>query len=49
MPINTLLSDNRIQLTEAQKRAAQYIMDHYEESILLTASMLAQKAAKEIT
>ena len=44
MPINTLLADNRIQLTEAQKRAAQYIMDHYEESIFLTASKLAKKA-----
>ncbi len=44
MPINTLLADNRIQLTEAQKRAAQYIMDHYEESIFLTASKLAEKA-----
>jgi DNA-binding MurR/RpiR family transcriptional regulator len=44
MPINTLLSDKRIRLTEAQKRAAQYIMDHYEESIFLTASKLAIKA-----
>lgn len=44
MPINTLLSDKRIQLTGAQKRAAQYIMDHYEESIFLTASKLAKKA-----
>lgn len=44
MPINTLLSDNRIQLTEAQKRAAKYIMDHYDESIFLTASKLAKKA-----
>ena len=44
MPINTLLSDNRIQLTGAQKRAAQYIMEHYEESIFLTASKLAKKA-----
>ncbi len=44
MPINTLLSDNRIQLTEAQKRAVKYIMDHYDESIFLTASKLAKKA-----
>jgi DNA-binding MurR/RpiR family transcriptional regulator len=44
MPINTLLADNRIELTDAQRRAAQYIMDHYEESIFLTASKLAQKA-----
>ncbi|MDP3284041.1 MAG: MurR/RpiR family transcriptional regulator [Desulfobacterales bacterium] len=44
MPINTLISDKRIRLTGAQKRAAQYIMDHYEESIFLTASKLAKKA-----
>jgi DNA-binding MurR/RpiR family transcriptional regulator len=44
MPINTLLADNRIELTDAQRRAAQYIMDHYEESIFLTASKLAKKA-----
>ena len=44
MPINALLSDNRIQLTEAQKRAVKYIMDHYDESIFLTASKLAKKA-----
>ncbi len=44
MPISTLLANNRIQLTEAQKRAARYIMDHYEESIFLTASKLAEKA-----
>ena len=44
MPINAILAENRIQLTEAQKRAVQYIMDHYEESIFLTASKLARKA-----
>jgi DNA-binding MurR/RpiR family transcriptional regulator len=44
MPIKALLADKQIQLTEAQKRAAQYIMDHYEESIFLTASKLARKA-----
>lgn len=44
MSINNLLADNKIQLTEAQKQAAQYIMDHYEESIFLTASKLAKKA-----
>ena len=44
MPINTLISDNGIQLTSAQKRAAKYIMDHYDESIFLTASKLAKKA-----
>jgi DNA-binding MurR/RpiR family transcriptional regulator len=44
MSINDLLSDNKIQLTAAQKQAVQYIMDHYEESIFLTASKLAKKA-----
>jgi DNA-binding MurR/RpiR family transcriptional regulator len=44
MPLSALLTNNRIQLTEAQKRAAQYIIDHYEESIFLTASKLAKKA-----
>ncbi len=44
MSINALLADKQIQLTDAQKRAAQYIMDHYEESIFLTASKLARKA-----
>jgi DNA-binding MurR/RpiR family transcriptional regulator len=43
MPLSALLTNNRIQLTEAQKRAAQYIIDHYEESIFLTASKLAKK------
>lgn len=45
MPLKAILADNRIQLTQAQKRVAQHIMDHYEESIFLTASKLAQKAA----
>jgi DNA-binding MurR/RpiR family transcriptional regulator len=44
MSINSLLADNKIQLTEAQKQAVQYIVDHYEESIFLTASKLAKKA-----
>ncbi|MCE5280484.1 MAG: MurR/RpiR family transcriptional regulator [Deltaproteobacteria bacterium] len=44
MPIQTILSEKRIHLTDAQRRAAQYIMDHYEEAIFLTASKLAQKA-----
>jgi DNA-binding MurR/RpiR family transcriptional regulator len=44
MPIKKLLTDKRIQLTDAQKRAAHYIMDHYEESIFLTAAKLARKA-----
>jgi DNA-binding MurR/RpiR family transcriptional regulator len=45
MQIQTILAEKSIQLTEAQKQAAQYIMDHYEESIFLTASKLAQKAS----
>ncbi len=44
MPIKSLLADKRIELTAAQRRAAQYIMDHYEESIFLTAAKLAHKA-----
>lgn len=44
MPIQTILADKQIQLTDAQRRAAQYIMDHYEEAIFLTASKLAKKA-----
>ncbi len=44
MTIHNLLAENKIQLTGAQKQAAQYIMDHYEESIFLTASKLAKKA-----
>jgi DNA-binding MurR/RpiR family transcriptional regulator len=44
MSINNILANDRIQLTEAQKRAVQYLMDHYEESIFLTASKLAKKA-----
>ncbi len=44
MPIQTILAEKRIHLTDAQRRAAQYIMDHYEEAIFLTASKLAKKA-----
>ncbi|MBA4422289.1 MAG: N-acetylmannosamine kinase [Syntrophus sp. (in: bacteria)] len=43
MPIPTLLADRQIKLTDAQRRAAQYIMDHYDEAIFLTASKLAGK------
>ena len=41
MPILTLIAEKQIQLTESQRRAAQYIMDHYDEAIFLTASKLA--------
>ncbi len=44
MPIQNILAEKRIHLTDAQRRAAQYIMDHYEEAIFLTASKLAKKA-----
>lgn len=41
MPILTLIAEKQIKLTESQRRAAQYIMDHYDEAIFLTASKLA--------
>ena len=44
MPIQALLAEKSLQLTDAQTQAAKYIMDHYEESIFLTAAKLAQKA-----
>ena len=44
MPIQNLLADKRILLTDAQEKAARYIMEHYEESIFLTAAKLAHKA-----
>jgi DNA-binding MurR/RpiR family transcriptional regulator len=44
MPIPTILADRQIPLTVAQRRAAQYIMDHYDEAIFLTASKLAGQA-----
>ena len=43
MPIPTLIADKQIQLTASQSRAAQYIMDHYDEAIFLTASKLARQ------
>jgi DNA-binding MurR/RpiR family transcriptional regulator len=43
MPIRTLIADRQIQLTASQSRAAQYIMDHYDEAIFLTASKLARQ------
>jgi DNA-binding MurR/RpiR family transcriptional regulator len=43
MLIQTLLSDREIKLTDAQRRAAQYIMDHYDEAIFITASKLARQ------
>jgi DNA-binding MurR/RpiR family transcriptional regulator len=44
MQIQTILAEKSIQLTKAQKQVTQYIMDHYEESIFLTAAKLAKKA-----
>jgi len=44
MPLSTLLFNSRSRITEAQKRVAQYLMDHYEEAIFLTGSKLAKKA-----
>jgi len=43
MPIPALIAAKRLQLTDSQSRAAQYIMDHYDEAIFLTASKLAAK------
>ncbi|MFH2075098.1 MAG: MurR/RpiR family transcriptional regulator [Pseudomonadota bacterium] len=43
MPIPTLIANKRLRLTASQSRAAQYIMDHYDEAIFLTASKLAGK------
>lgn len=43
MSIATILSNRRIKLTDAQRRTVQYMTDHYEESIFLTASKLAKK------
>ena len=43
MPLQELLVDNSVRLTPSQRRIMQYIMDHYEEAIFLTASELAQR------
>ena len=42
MPFQALLVDNRAHLTPAQRRIIQYIIEHYEEAIFLTASQLAE-------
>ena len=42
MPFQELLVGNRAHLTPAQRRILQYIIEHYEEAIFLTASQLAQ-------
>ena len=44
MPFRELLVDSKIRLTPAQRRIMQYIVDHYDEAIFLTASQLAGKA-----
>lgn len=43
MPIPTLIADKQIQMTSSQSRAAQYITDHYDEAIFMTASKLARQ------
>ncbi len=43
MPIPILIAKKQIQLTESQGRIAQYITDHYDEAIFLTASKLARQ------
>lgn len=45
MPLEELLLEKKIQLTAAQKRVVNFIIDHYEEAIFLTISRLARKAA----
>jgi DNA-binding MurR/RpiR family transcriptional regulator len=42
MLFQELLVDNKIRLTPAQRQIIQYIIEHYEEAIFLTASQLAQ-------
>ena len=42
MPFQELLVGNRAHLTPAQRRIMQYIIEHYEEAIFLTASQLAE-------
>jgi DNA-binding MurR/RpiR family transcriptional regulator len=44
MQIQDYFLNKQVQLTEAQNQTARYIIDHYEESIFLTASELARKA-----
>ncbi|MBW1980442.1 MAG: MurR/RpiR family transcriptional regulator [Deltaproteobacteria bacterium] len=43
MPFQELLVENRVRLTPSQRRIMQYIMNHYEEAIFLTASELARR------
>ncbi len=43
MSLQTILSNKKIKLTERQKRIIQYIMDHYDDAIFLTASKLAEQ------
>jgi DNA-binding MurR/RpiR family transcriptional regulator len=42
MPFQELLVDNRVRLTPAQRRIMQYLIEHYEEAVFLTASQLAE-------
>ena len=44
MSFDLLLKKTQNQLTAAQSKAAQYILDHYDEVIFLTASSLARQA-----
>jgi DNA-binding MurR/RpiR family transcriptional regulator len=44
MSFHLQLKETQDQLTTAQNRAAQYILDHYDEAIFLTASRLAKQA-----
>lgn len=44
MSFHLLLKETQNQLTTAQSKAAQYILDHYDEAIFLTASRRARQA-----
>lgn len=44
MKISTLISEKQSKLTAGQKRALQYILDHTDESVFLTATKLSKKA-----
>lgn len=43
MPLPILIAEKQIMLSPSQRRAAQYIMEHYDEAIFLTAARLADQ------
>ena len=42
MPLDSLLSEKKKNLTAAQQRAVKYITEHYEDAVFLTASSLSR-------